>query len=79
MKPIVKGATLFILDDPNIAGQILFAVTKEGCFWVPAPESGVMFSELTKAREYIGQNRGMWGNTADLLLAAISEAEAPPS
>lgn len=57
-KPILRDATVFVVNDYEIGGQGLLAVSREGALFVATPGSQVIAIELDKLEEYFTTGNG---------------------
>jgi hypothetical protein len=78
-KPILKNATVIIVDDPAIGGQGLLAINKERALFVAHPGSAVITIELPTLKLHLETNRIAYGQVADAGLAALDEIEREAS
>lgn len=78
MKPILRDATAFVLDDPVIGGQALVVTSREGCLILVAPGEMVRYASITELRGYFEKPavRLAAPELSDIVLAELAKLEA---
>lgn len=77
MKPVLRDATAFVLDDPVIGGQALVVTSRDGCLILVAPGQVARQTSIAELRSYFEKPEVKIAEpeTAFIILAELNKLE----